>query len=82
MKNEKNEIDPEVKKAIWKIIVYAVSVFAALFAGNISARNGYRFIKKSPVPVEIKENVKSSKLNQSCIANPVTIEYSPKSVIL
>lgn len=39
-----NKLDPEVKKAIWKIVVYAVSVFAALFAGNAAAKNGIHFI--------------------------------------
>lgn len=39
-----NKIDPEVKKAIWKIVLYAVTVFASLFAGNVAAKNGYRFI--------------------------------------
>lgn len=41
-----NKLDPEVKKAIWKIVVYAVSVFAALFAGNAAAKAGYKFIQK------------------------------------
>lgn len=40
----KNEIDPEVKKAIWKVILYAVTVFASLFAGNVAAKNGYKFV--------------------------------------
>lgn len=38
------KIDPEVKKAIWKVIVYAVTVFASLFAGNVAAKNGYKFV--------------------------------------
>ena len=50
----KNEIDPEVKKAIWKVIVYAVTVFASLFAGNVAAHNGYHFINKERI-----ENVRS-----------------------
>lgn len=38
------EISPEVKKAIWKVILYAVTVFASLFAGNVAAENGYQFV--------------------------------------
>lgn len=38
------KFDPEVKKAIWKIVLYAVTVFASLFAGNVAARNGFHFI--------------------------------------
>ena len=45
----KNEIDPEVKKAIWKIVLYAVTVFASLFAGNVAANNGYHFIDKERI---------------------------------
>ena len=32
-----NEMNPDVKKAIWKIVVYAVTIFASLFAGNYAA---------------------------------------------
>ena len=38
------KLDPEVKKAIWKVVVYAVTVFASLFAGNVAAKNGFHFI--------------------------------------
>lgn len=38
-----NNMNPEVKKAIWKIVIYAVSVFAALFGGNAMAKNGIHF---------------------------------------
>lgn len=41
------KFDPEVKKAIWKVIVYAVTVFASLFAGNVAAKNGIHFIPKN-----------------------------------
>lgn len=41
------EIDPEVKKAIWKIVLYAVTVLASLFAGNVAAKNGYCIIPKT-----------------------------------
>lgn len=37
------QIDPELKKAIWKIVVYAVTILASLFAGNAAAKNGYKF---------------------------------------
>lgn len=40
----KESINPEVKKAIWKIIIYAVSVLAAAFGGNVAAKNGYHII--------------------------------------
>lgn len=40
-----NKISPEVKKAIWKIIVYAVGVLAGLFAGNVAAKNGIHFVQ-------------------------------------
>lgn len=33
-----NEMSPDVKKAIWKIVLYAVTVLASLFAGNVTAR--------------------------------------------
>lgn len=39
----KNEVDPEVKKAFWKIVLYVVSVLAALYGGNAAARAGYKF---------------------------------------
>lgn len=39
-----SSMSPEVKKAIWKIVIYAVSVFAALFGGNAMAKNGIHFI--------------------------------------
>lgn len=39
-------MSPEVKKAIWKVIVYAVTIFASLFAGNVAAKNGIHFIEK------------------------------------
>lgn len=42
------KIDPELKKAIWKIVVYAVTVLASLFAGNVAAKNGYTIIDKKP----------------------------------
>lgn len=32
-----NKIDPEVKKAIWKIILYVVTVVAGLFGGAAAA---------------------------------------------
>lgn len=48
------KLDPEVKKAIWKVIVYAVTVFASLFAGNVAAKNGYHFIN-SKTPIEYVE---------------------------
>lgn len=41
------EMSPEVKKAIWKIVIYAVSVLAALFGGNVAAKNGIHFIPKT-----------------------------------
>lgn len=44
-----NKLDPEVKKAIWKIVLYAVTVLAAAFGGNVAARNGYRLIPKTDV---------------------------------
>lgn len=37
-------LDPEIKKAIWKIVIYAVTILAAAFGGNVAARNGYHFI--------------------------------------
>lgn len=76
MKNEENKIDPEVKKAIWKVIVYAVSVFAALFAGNVSAKCGYRIIPKTDSAVESKTNVEQSKTYAVCIASPANQGYS------
>lgn len=51
----KTEIDPEVKKAIWKIVVYAVSVLAALFGGNAMAKNGIHFINKPSNTIEYVE---------------------------
>ena len=48
-KNVKTEVDPEVKKAIWKIVIYAVTVLASLFAGNVAAKNGYCLIHKNDV---------------------------------
>lgn len=39
-----NKISPEVQKAIWKIILYAVTVLGSLFAGNVAAHNGIHFI--------------------------------------
>jgi hypothetical protein len=48
------QIDPEVKKAIWKIIVYAVTILAAAFGGNVAARNGYHIMPQSgSEPTEI-----------------------------
>lgn len=44
-----NKLDPEVKKAIWKIVLYAVTVLAAAFGGNVAAKNGYRIIPKPDV---------------------------------
>lgn len=32
-----NKIDPEVKKAIWKIVLYVVTVVAGLFGGAAAA---------------------------------------------
>lgn len=44
-----NKLDPEVKKAIWKVIVYAVTIFASLFAGNVAAKNGIHFINQERI---------------------------------
>lgn len=65
MRNEKNEIDPEVKKAIWKIIVYAVSVLAALFAGNVSAKCGFRFFPQIYQETSNSEYVSQDSFNES-----------------
>lgn len=51
-----NEISPDVKKAIWKIVLYAVTVLASLFAGNVAARNGYHFINPQSEIVCSQEN--------------------------
>lgn len=45
------KLDPEVKKAIWKIVIYAVSVLAALFGGNAAAKNGIHFIPRDNPPI-------------------------------
>lgn len=42
-----NVNNPQVKKAIWQIILYAVTVLASLFAGNVAAKNGYCIIPKN-----------------------------------
>lgn len=47
-----NKIDPEVKKALWKIILYAVTILGSLFAGNTMAKNGITFISKEVPHVE------------------------------
>lgn len=43
-----NKLDPEtkkeLKKAVWKIVIYAVTLLAAAFGGNVAAKNGYRII--------------------------------------
>lgn len=41
------ETKKELKKAIWKIVIYAVTLLAAAFGGNVAAKNGYRIISKS-----------------------------------
>lgn len=44
MNMTKNDVDPsDVKKAFWKIVVYIVSVLAALYGGNAAAQNGTKF---------------------------------------
>lgn len=50
-----NKMDPEVKKAIWKIVLYAVSVLGALFGGNAMAKAGYHFIPKQNVEYHVIE---------------------------
>lgn len=51
---EKN-IDPEVKKAIWKIVLYVVTVVAGLFGGAAAAdadvlhvlpQNDYEYVQE------------------------------------
>lgn len=52
------DISPEVKKAIWKIVIYAVSVLAALFGGNAAAKAGYKFINKERIEYVCTESEK------------------------
>lgn len=44
----KTKLDPEIKKAIWKIVIYAVTVLAAAFGGNVAAKNGIHFLPQKP----------------------------------
>lgn len=43
----KNEIDPKVRKAVWQIIIYVVSVLAGIFGGQVAQENGYGLISKN-----------------------------------
>lgn len=50
------KLDPEIKKAIWKVVLYAVTIFASLFAGNTMAKNGVHFITPKTDTICFQEN--------------------------